>query len=61
MPCVDSLRDDNELGMHEEEFNDGMQVEWAKACACMNRWKEELLLVQEEMRRVISYHEWKAV
>ncbi len=36
MPCVDSLRDDNELGMHEEEFNDGMQVEWAKACACMN-------------------------
>ena len=46
--------------MHEEEFNDGMQVEWAKACACMNWWKEELLLVQEEMRRVISYHQWKA-
>jgi hypothetical protein len=24
------------------------------------RWKEELMLVQEEMRRVIAYHKWKA-
>ena len=44
----------------EEEFNDSMQVEWAKARARMIRWQEELLLVQEEMRRVIAYHEWRA-
>ena len=44
----------------EEEFNDSMQVEWAKARARMIRWQEELLLVQEEMQRVIAYHEWRA-
>ncbi|KIJ99026.1 hypothetical protein K443DRAFT_8698 [Laccaria amethystina LaAM-08-1] len=43
----------------EEEFNDSMRVEWAKAKARMIRWEEELLLVQEEMRRVIAYHEWR--
>ena len=46
--------------MDEKEFNENMQVEWAKARARMMRWKEELLIVQEEMRRVIAYHEWKA-
>lgn len=47
-------------GMDEEEFNDSMRVEWAKARARMYRWQEELLIVQEEMRRVIAYHMWKA-
>jgi hypothetical protein len=47
-------------GMDKDEFNDSMQVEWAKARARMTRWKEELLIVQEEMRRVIAYHGWKA-
>jgi hypothetical protein len=42
------------------EFNDSMRVEWAKARARMMRWKEELLIVQEEMRRVIEYLRWKA-
>jgi hypothetical protein len=26
----------------------------------MQRWEEEVVIVQEEMRRVIAYHEWKA-
>jgi hypothetical protein len=43
-----------------EEFNDSMRVEWAKARARMMRWKEESLIVQEEMCRVIAYHGWKA-
>jgi len=43
-----------------DEFNDSMCVEWAKARAHMLRWKEELLIVQEEMRRVIGYLRWKA-
>ena len=43
----------------EEEFNESMRVEWAKARACKMRWKEELLLVQEEMRRVIEYMKWR--
>ena len=49
-----------EAGMGEEEFNDSMRVEWANARARMSRWQEELLIVQEEMRRVIAYHMWKA-
>jgi hypothetical protein len=43
----------------EDEFNESMRVEWAKARARMMRWKEELLLVQEEMRRVIEYLRWR--
>jgi hypothetical protein len=46
-------------GMDEDEFNESMRVEWAKAKARMTRWKEELLILQEEMRRVIAYHRWK--
>lgn len=44
----------------EAEFTDSMRVEWAKARARMMRWKEEFLLVQEEMRRVIEYLRWRA-
>ena len=44
----------------EAEFTDSMRVEWAKARAHMVRWKEEFLLVQEEMRRIIEYLNWKA-
>jgi hypothetical protein len=50
------------LDMDEQEFNDSMRIEWAKARARMMRWKEELLLIQEEMpvRHVIAYHRRKA-
>ena len=48
-----------ETTIGEEEFNGTMQVEWSKARARMERWKEELLIVQEEMRRVIVYLKWK--
>ena len=60
VPRVSSESNNPEGGMHEEEFNDHMRVEWAKARARVMRWKEELLLVQEEMRRVLEYHKWKA-
>jgi hypothetical protein len=51
---------DTESGMCEEELNESMRAEWAKTRARMSRWNEELLLVQEEMRRVLVYHKWKA-
>lgn len=39
-----------------------MRVEWAKAYARVQRWKEEHVLVLEEMRRVLHYcvykHNW---
>ncbi|KDR76587.1 hypothetical protein GALMADRAFT_67342 [Galerina marginata CBS 339.88] len=44
----------------EEEFNDTMRAEWAQTRARMCRWDEELLILQEEMRRVLAFFEWKA-
>lgn len=55
MPHVSGSSNANQ----EEEFNESMRVEWAKARARMMRWKEELLLVSEEMRRVIEYLKWR--
>lgn len=43
----------------ELEFNECMRVEWMKARARMTRWQEEFLILQEEMRRVIAWLEWK--
>ena len=51
---------ESETQIHEAEFNQSMRVEWAKARARMMRWKEELMLIQEEMRHVIVYHKWRA-
>ena len=37
-----------------------MCVEWAKSKACAERWGEEVILLAEEMRHVITYFDWKA-
>jgi hypothetical protein len=37
-----------------------MHVEWAKTKARADRWHEEVLLVSEEMRRVLYFFQWKA-
>lgn len=34
----------------EEDFNDSMWVEWAKVMARAAHWREELIIVQEEIR-----------
>ena len=44
----------------EDEFNQCMHMEWAKARAHKMRWKEELMLIQEEMWHIILFHEWTA-
>lgn len=38
----------------------GIRVEWCKARARAMRWSEEIILLQEEMRRVLAYHAWHA-
>ena len=38
----------------------GLQCEWVKSKARAERWQEEVLLVTEEMRRVLCFLEWKA-
>lgn len=37
-----------------------LRIEWCKSRARANCWKEECELIQEEMRRVITYHNWRA-
>ena len=44
----------------EAEFNDTMRAEWAQTRARMCRWEEEVLIIQEEMRRVLAFFEWKS-
>lgn len=37
-----------------------LRVEWCKSKARAARWREEVILVEEEMRRVIAFSHWKA-
>ena len=36
-----------------------LHVEWAKAKARADRWEEEVILLDEEMRRVLVFCQWK--
>jgi hypothetical protein len=37
-----------------------LRVEWSKAKARAERWEEEVILLDEEMRRVLQYCYWRA-
>jgi hypothetical protein len=37
-----------------------LRVEWAKAKARAARWEEEVILLDEEMRRILEFCDWKA-
>jgi hypothetical protein len=43
-----------------ESPSPAVRVEWCKAWARSRRWMEEVYLLQEEMRRVVASHEYKA-
>ncbi|KAJ7106506.1 hypothetical protein C8R46DRAFT_1240733, partial [Mycena filopes] len=47
--------DDDEKALHES-----LRVEWCRAKARKRRWEEEVLILREEMRRVLRYLEWQA-
>ncbi|KAJ7444055.1 hypothetical protein B0H11DRAFT_1931229 [Mycena galericulata] len=47
--------DDNEKELHES-----LRVEWSRAKARKTRWEEEVMLLREEMRRVVRYLEWQS-
>ncbi|KAJ7164597.1 hypothetical protein C8R43DRAFT_1122474 [Mycena crocata] len=47
------------FGQEEEELHESMRVEWCRAKARKVRWEEEVLLLREEMRRVLRYLEWQ--
>lgn len=37
-----------------------LRVEWAKAKARADRWEEEVVLLDEEMRRILEFCRWRA-
>lgn len=43
-----------------DEVNEDMRVEWAQCMARADRWEEEVALLQEEMRRVVQFLEWRS-
>ncbi|KZP28679.1 hypothetical protein FIBSPDRAFT_728847 [Athelia psychrophila] len=43
-----------------EQITDDMRAEWARMQARADRWSEEGIWLVEEMRRILSYFEWKA-
>ncbi|KAF7324231.1 CxC2 domain-containing protein [Mycena sanguinolenta] len=49
-----------EGGAVGEEIYEGVKVEWCKAYARVKRWREEVLLLQEEMVRCLRTLEWQA-
>lgn len=49
----------NRDGEADDETDDILRVEWAKSRARMNRCKEEVMLLKEEMRRVKEFLDWK--
>ncbi|KAG2047074.1 hypothetical protein BDR06DRAFT_985327 [Suillus hirtellus] len=44
----------------EEGLQDSLHVEWCKAQVRAHQWEEEVQLLHEEMRRVLSFFEWQA-
>jgi hypothetical protein len=57
---VPQVSSDPDMGDSEVAPDDSLEVEWAKSRARKERWEEEVLIIQEEMRRVIAYHQWRA-
>ncbi|KAJ7874124.1 hypothetical protein B0H13DRAFT_1894675 [Mycena leptocephala] len=47
------------LDSGEERLHDSIRVEWVRAWARKVRWTEEVMLLREEMRRVLRYLAWQ--
>ena len=51
---------EGDTGINDPELQDIMRIEWCKAIAQAERFKEEVELTVEEMRRTLLYFEWTA-
>jgi hypothetical protein len=50
---VEGMLIDFRVALYSQEL--ALRVEWCKAYACMRCWHEDVVLVEEEMRRTIEY------
>ncbi len=55
-----ALPDGVEGELDDGEILENIKVEWARSQARAKRWGEEIILLEEEMRWVIEFFEWKA-
>ncbi|KAG6819053.1 hypothetical protein H0H93_015936 [Arthromyces matolae] len=44
----------------DPRLNDALRIEWCRSRARSMRWKEEVELLQEEMRRILQFLSWEA-
>ncbi|TFK60104.1 hypothetical protein BDN72DRAFT_779836, partial [Pluteus cervinus] len=51
---------DDDSALNNEELQDDLRIEWCKSRARAKRWQEEVLLLQEEMKRVLLFLENEA-
>ena len=49
-----------EEGASDDNINEMLHVEWTTLFARLERWSEEVELLQEEIRRVVMFLEWKS-
>ena len=49
-----------ESDLSDQEVNETVRHEWMTCRARADRWREEMELLQEEMRRVVVFLEWKS-
>ncbi|KAJ7458371.1 hypothetical protein B0H11DRAFT_1737827 [Mycena galericulata] len=42
----------------DEKLHEALRVEWCKAYSRSKRWREDLVIIEEEMRRSIQFGEW---
>lgn len=49
-----------EEGASEEDVYEILRAEWTTSFARLERWTEEVELLQEEMRRVVVFLEWRS-
>ena len=50
-----------EEGASEEDVNEVLHVKWATSFARLERWSEEVELLQEEMWQVVMFLKWKSM
>ncbi|KAJ7084884.1 hypothetical protein B0H15DRAFT_951369 [Mycena belliarum] len=48
-------------GENEQELHDAVRVEWSKAKARKERWEEEVMILREEMKRVLRFLRWRSL
>jgi hypothetical protein len=59
-PLSKKAAEDTQKAKEADQINQALRVEWCRLSARADRWDEEVSLLKEEMKRTISFLQWKA-